>query len=115
MPGRSTLVSDPVHGFVSIPDGLVRDLVGNQRAQAMVAAIVQLARAMNLRTTAECVENPAILAVVEPLGVDYAQGFAIGRPRPLELVLQELLRDSGRRDSNWRAVLDPRQWRPRTR
>lgn len=105
------LKSLPV-SHLKIDGRLVRDLVGNQRAQATVTAIVQLARAMNLRTTAECVETPAILAVVGPLGVDYAQGFAIGRPRPFEIVLQELLRDSGRRDSaSWRAVLDPRRWR----
>lgn len=79
---------------LKIDGGLVRDLVGNQRAQAMVTAIVQLGRAMNLKTTAECVETDAIWAAVGQLGVDYAQGFAIGRPRPLELVLQELLRDS---------------------
>lgn len=87
------LKSLPV-SHLKIDGGLVRDLVGNQRAQAMVTAIVQLARAMNLKTTAECVENEAILAAVGQLGVDYAQGFAIGRPRPFELVLQELLRGS---------------------
>lgn len=80
--------------YLKIDGGLVRDLVGNQRSQAMVTAIVQLARAMNLQTTAECVENEAILAAVGQLGVDFAQGFAIGRPRPFELVLQELLRAS---------------------
>jgi diguanylate cyclase (GGDEF)-like protein len=80
--------------YLKIDGGLVRDLVGNQRSQAMVTAIVQLARAMNLQTTAECVENEAILAAVGQLGVDFAQGFAIGRPRPFELVLQELLRGS---------------------
>jgi EAL domain-containing protein (putative c-di-GMP-specific phosphodiesterase class I) len=53
---------------------------------------VQLANAMNLTTTAECVENDAIHAAVTRLGVGYAQGFAVGRPRPLETVLQELLR-----------------------
>jgi EAL domain-containing protein (putative c-di-GMP-specific phosphodiesterase class I) len=58
----------------------------------MVAAIVQLARTMNLRTTAECVESDAILSAVGRLGIDYGQGFAIGRPRALELVLQELLK-----------------------
>jgi EAL domain-containing protein (putative c-di-GMP-specific phosphodiesterase class I) len=79
---------------LNIDGGLVRDLVGNQRAQAMVTAIVQLARAMNLQTTAECVENEAILGIVGQLGIDYGQGFAIGRPRPLEVVLQELLRGS---------------------
>lgn len=60
----------------------------------MVTAIVQLARAMGLKTTAECVESDAILAAVGQLGVDFGQGFAIGRPRPLEQVLQELLRGS---------------------
>lgn len=58
----------------------------------MVTEIQQLARTINLRTTAECVESEAILAAVGALGVDYGQGFAIGRPRPLELVLQELLK-----------------------
>jgi EAL domain-containing protein (putative c-di-GMP-specific phosphodiesterase class I) len=59
----------------------------------MVTAIVQLAQAMKLRTTAKCVESEAILDAVGQLGVDFGQGFAIGRPRPLELVLQELLRE----------------------
>jgi EAL domain-containing protein (putative c-di-GMP-specific phosphodiesterase class I) len=58
----------------------------------MVSAIVQLAQATKLRTTAECVESQAIQDAMGQLGVDYGQGFAIGRPRPLEEVLQELLR-----------------------
>jgi EAL domain-containing protein (putative c-di-GMP-specific phosphodiesterase class I) len=79
---------------LKIDGELVRDLVGNPRSQAMVTAIVQLARQMKLKTTAKCVESEAILKAVGQLGVDYGQGFAIGRPRPLELVLQELLRGS---------------------
>jgi EAL domain-containing protein (putative c-di-GMP-specific phosphodiesterase class I) len=78
---------------LKIDGGLVRELVGSSRAQPMVTAIVQLAQAMKLRTTAECVESEAILDAVGQLGVDFGQGFAIGRPRPLELVLQELLRE----------------------
>ena len=77
---------------LKIDGGLVRDLAGNARSQAMVTAIVQLARTMKLRTTAECVESEAIHSAVARLGVDFGQGFAIGRPRPLEIVLQELLR-----------------------
>ena len=77
---------------LKIDGGLVRDLVGNARSQAMVTAIVQLAQAMKLKTTAECVESEAILQAVGALGVDYGQGFAIGRPKPLEAVLQDLLR-----------------------
>ena len=85
---------------LKIDGGLVRDLAGpdptgNGRSQAMVTAIVQLAQAVKLKTTAECVESPDILASVGALGVDYGQGFAIGRPRSLEVVLQELLRSDG--------------------
>jgi len=85
------LKSLPV-SHLKIDGGLVRDLAGNQRSRAMVTAIVQLAQSMKLQTTAECVESESILGAVGQLGVTYGQGFAIGRPRPLELVLQELLR-----------------------
>jgi diguanylate cyclase (GGDEF)-like protein len=87
---KSLSVSD-----LKIDGGLVRDLASNARSQAMVTAIVQLARTMKLRTTAECVESEAIQATVARLGVDFGQGFAIGRPRPLEIVLQELLSGAG--------------------
>lgn len=79
---------------LKIDGAVVRDVVGNPRSQAMLAATVQLARGLNLQTTAKCVENETILAAVGQLGIDFGQGFAIGRPRPLELVLQELLRGS---------------------
>jgi diguanylate cyclase (GGDEF)-like protein len=89
---KSLPVSD-----LKIDGGLIRDLSGSDaagvgRAQAMITAIVQLARAMKLKTTAECVESNGILQAATQLGVDYGQGFAIGRPRSLELVLQEMLR-----------------------
>ncbi|HVF17369.1 MAG TPA: bifunctional diguanylate cyclase/phosphodiesterase [Steroidobacteraceae bacterium] len=84
---KSLSVSD-----LKIDGGLVRDVATNSRSQAMVTAIVQLAKTMKLRTTAECVESEAIQAAVARLGVDFGQGFAIGRPRPLEIVLQEILR-----------------------
>ncbi|MBL8265708.1 EAL domain-containing protein [Steroidobacter sp.] len=87
------LKSLPV-SHLKIDGGLIRELVGKQPAQSMVTAIVQLARAMNLKTTAECIESEAILAAVGQLGVDFGQGFAIGRPRPVEQVLQDLLRGS---------------------
>ena len=71
---KSLPVSD-----LKIDGGLVRDLVGNPRSQAMVTAIVQLAQTMNLHTTAECVESEAILAAVGQLGVDLRAGL---RNRP---------------------------------
>ena len=57
----------------------------------MLSAIVQLARAMKLKTVAECVESEAIWQATRSLGVDYGQGFYIGRPTPLEHVLGTLV------------------------
>jgi diguanylate cyclase (GGDEF)-like protein len=79
---------------LKIDGGLVRDLAGNSRSQATVTAIVELARNAKLRTTAESVETEGILTAVSQLGVDFGQGFAIGRPQPLEGILQELLRSA---------------------
>lgn len=80
--------------YLKIDGALVRDVVGNPRAQAMISAIVQLADAMKLKTTAECVENEAIEQAVQQLGVHYGQGFHIGRPRSLEAVLKDLLAEA---------------------
>jgi diguanylate cyclase (GGDEF)-like protein len=73
-------------------DGIfVRDVVTDDRSQAMLSAIVQLARAMKLKTVAECVESEAIWQATRALGVEYGQGFSIGRPTPLEKVLGALV------------------------
>lgn len=80
--------------YLKIDGALVRDVVGNPRSQAMISAIVQLASAMKLKTTAECVENEAIESAVTQLGVNFGQGFHIGRPRALEAVLKDLLAEA---------------------
>lgn len=90
----SYLKSLPVSGL-KVDGGLVRDLAGNARSHGAITAIVELARKTRLKTTAKCVESEPILAAVTRLGLDYGQGFAIGRPRSLEIVLQELLRGAG--------------------
>jgi EAL domain-containing protein (putative c-di-GMP-specific phosphodiesterase class I) len=58
----------------------------------MVAAITQVARVMRLETVAEYVESEQIKTFVTRLGVDYAQGHAVGRPAPLDQILEELVR-----------------------
>ena len=50
----------------------------------MVKSINELGQVMGKRTIAECVENDEILGKLRELGVDYAQGYGVGRPRPLE-------------------------------
>jgi PAS domain S-box-containing protein len=62
----------------------VRDLVENAQNQHVVKAIVNLAQGFGRQTIAEGVETEATLELLEEYGVDYAQGFAIGRPAPLD-------------------------------
>lgn len=82
---------------VKIDGSFVRDVLTNPRSQATVKGIVELARGMALDTVAEYVESEAIAAKVRELGVDYGQGYAFGRPVPLESVLEELAREESRR------------------
>ena len=62
----------------------IRDLPENSQNQHVVKAIVTLARGFERQTVAEGVEDEATLALLCELGVDYAQGFAIGRPVPID-------------------------------
>ena len=51
--------------------------------QSIVRAIIQFAKALNLTTIAEGVEDQATAALLKSLGADYLQGFHFGRPMPL--------------------------------
>ena len=52
-------------------------------AGSMVGSMVQIARQLGLRTVAEFVESAAAQDCLRELGIDYAQGYFIGRPHPL--------------------------------
>lgn len=66
-------------------DGMfVKDIVGDPLDLALVKSINDIGKVMGLKTVAEFVENDDILVKLRGLGVDYAQGYAIGQPRSLE-------------------------------
>jgi len=73
--------------MLKIDGSFVRDVIVDPRAESMVRAIAQLAHSMSMSTVAEYVETREIGARVALLGVDYGQGFAIGRPTPLAEIL----------------------------
>jgi diguanylate cyclase (GGDEF)-like protein/PAS domain S-box-containing protein len=65
-------------------DGMfVRGIVNDSVDEAMVKAINQVGHLMGKETVAECVENKATLNLCQQLGVNYAQGFTLGYPKPL--------------------------------
>ncbi|MDP2751354.1 MAG: EAL domain-containing protein [Rhodocyclaceae bacterium] len=62
-------------------DGMfIRNMIEDGRDQAIVKAIHSVAQALKLETIAEYVESAEIMTCLRKIGVDYAQGFAIGRP-----------------------------------
>ncbi|MGH9389111.1 MAG: EAL domain-containing protein, partial [Vicinamibacteria bacterium] len=68
------------------------DLPSNKVDQHLVRAMVEVARALKKRTVAEFVSSAEILKVVREAGVDFAQGFFIGKPDALENVLPGTLK-----------------------
>ncbi len=69
-------------------DGMfVKDLLTNPNDYAVVRSISEIAKFMDRLTVAEYVENDEILAVVKRLGIDYAQGFGIEKPKPIDEIV----------------------------
>jgi diguanylate cyclase (GGDEF)-like protein len=68
--------------YLKIDASFVTDLMSSPVKDAMVRAINQIGHVMNIRTIAEGVESAELLTVLGAIGVDYAQGYAIGRPQP---------------------------------
>lgn len=69
-------------------DGLfVKDIIDDPMDMAMVKSINEIGKVMGKKTIAEFVENDAILEKLDEIGVDYAQGYGISRPQPLEDML----------------------------
>ncbi|WP_372872758.1 putative bifunctional diguanylate cyclase/phosphodiesterase [Shewanella sp.] len=69
--------------FVKIDGQFVVNLCENKSDQAIVNAICQLGRDMDFDVIAEFVESIDIGKRLRDLGVDYGQGYAIGKPTPL--------------------------------
>ena len=76
--------------MLKIDGSFVREVLKDARAESMVRAIAQLARGMSIITVAEYIETEAISTRIAELGVDYGQGFAIGKPIALAELLLEL-------------------------
>ncbi len=70
--------------FLKIDGAFVKDMARDPIDCAMVEAINQVGHVMGIRTIAEFVENDEIRIMLRTIGVDYAQGYGIGKPQPVE-------------------------------
>jgi PAS domain S-box-containing protein len=70
--------------YLKIDVEFVHDLRENVSSRNVVLGIVNLAHGFGLKTVGEGVEDQETLDLLRELGVDYGQGFHIGRPSPLQ-------------------------------
>ena len=69
--------------YIKIDGAFIQRITSNDVDQAIVRAVAEIARIMGKRTVAEFVGDEATLQLIRKLGIDYAQGFYIGKPGPL--------------------------------
>lgn len=70
--------------YLKIDGCFVRDMVHDGRDYALVESIHRLGTVLGMQTIAEYALDDDTLKALKDMGVHYAQGYAIGRPRPLD-------------------------------
>jgi EAL domain-containing protein (putative c-di-GMP-specific phosphodiesterase class I) len=84
--GLGTL--DPLNKWpvsrVKIDGSLIRSLGSSVRAESQVRAVAQLAADRGIETVAECVESQRVQDKLLEMGIDFAQGFHLAKPQPLQ-------------------------------
>jgi diguanylate cyclase (GGDEF)-like protein/PAS domain S-box-containing protein len=73
--------------YIKIDGSFIRDLARNADDRILVKAIGEIAHGFGKKTVAEFVENAETLELLNTYGIDYAQGYHIGRPAPRPIVL----------------------------
>ncbi|ESQ15542.1 MAG: hypothetical protein N838_08325 [Thiohalocapsa sp. PB-PSB1] len=67
---------------VKIDGAFIRDIAYSNENQIFVRAVTEMSHGMDKKVIAEFVENADILEVLADIGIDFAQGYHIGRPVP---------------------------------
>jgi PAS domain S-box-containing protein len=82
--GTFTYLKHLAVDYLKIDLQFVRDLLVDQANRQVVEAIIGVANQFEIKTVAEGIEDEATLEALIGMGADYAQGYWIGRPAPLE-------------------------------
>ena len=70
--------------FLKIDGLFVKDILDDPIDYAMVKSINEIGHVMGKKTVAEFVDSEAVLSSLAVIGVDYAQGYAVGKPQPID-------------------------------
>ncbi len=70
--------------YIKIDGTFIKNLDKDPISQAMVEAVFKIGKAMKIHTIAEYVASPAIRELLHKIGIDYAQGYDVAMPAPLD-------------------------------
>jgi diguanylate cyclase (GGDEF)-like protein len=73
--------------YLKIDGQFVRDVVDDPLDEAAVRCFAEVARVVGVKTVAEFVDRPEVLAKLRAMGIDYGQGYLLHRPAPLDELL----------------------------
>jgi diguanylate cyclase (GGDEF)-like protein len=76
--------------YLKIDGSFVREVTSDEVSRSMVDAICQIGKTMGLSVIAEYVGDEETQDILRAIGVDYAQGYGVGRPTPLDEILRGL-------------------------
>lgn len=68
--------------YIKIDGNFIKNVADNPIDIVMVEAITKIAHVMGIKTVAEYVESQRVIDKLQELGVDYAQGYYLGKPQP---------------------------------
>ncbi|WP_188310278.1 putative bifunctional diguanylate cyclase/phosphodiesterase [Arenimonas fontis] len=77
-------------GELKMDGSFITGMLGDMRGQQLVRAMVEFSHHLGMQVVAECVEDRATLGALAAMDCDFAQGFVIGRPAPVEALLESL-------------------------
>ncbi len=86
----SSLRNLPVD-YVKLNGALVKNMSHDPVSESIVNALAQVCQSLGIKTIAELVENEAIRERLVKSGVNYIQGYEVGRPRAIESEFQDLI------------------------
>lgn len=76
--------------YLKIDGSFIKEILDDEFSEAIVKSITQVSKVRRLKTIAEYVENDQILHRIKEIGVDFAQGYGVGKPTSFEKTLLSL-------------------------
>ena len=72
--------------YLKIDGSIIKRMPEDKGARILTEAVVSFSKELKIKTIAEFVSDQNIYEMVKLLGVDYSQGYYLGKPEPIEVI-----------------------------